>query len=186
MLPDMDGVEVLHLLRAEAPLLPIVFVTARDARSERVAGLAAGADDYVVKPFSLEDVSTRLRRLVRRPEPAETGAAADGGPVVGELVVGELVMDEDRRRVTRAGRRVPLSATEFEVLRHLMRNAGRVVYRDELLDWVWHYDAGRSAEEVDRSLAALRQAVDAGRPPVIGTVPGGGWLLGAGATWAPE
>jgi two-component system OmpR family response regulator len=174
MLPDMDGVEVLQELRAQAPTLPIVFVTARDARSERLAGLAAGADDYVVKPFSLEDVEARLRRLVRRRDPA------DDGPAGNRLVVGDLVLDEDLRRVTRGGHRVPLSAAEFDVLRHLMRNAGRVVSRDEVLDWVWHYDASRRPEDAERALAAVRQGVDAGRPPMICTVAGGGYLLAIG------
>jgi two-component system, OmpR family, response regulator len=172
MLPDGTGLEVLGRMRADAPALPVMFVTARDAAADRVAGLTAGGDDYLSKPFSLEDLLARLRRLLRR-----NRVSADDGL----LVVGDLVLDEDGHQVTRGGQEVRLSATEFELLRHLMRNAGRVLSRDELFDWVWRYGGGSRPSAVEVTVCTLRRRLGADRPPVIRTVPGCGYVLEPGS-----
>jgi two-component system OmpR family response regulator len=170
MLPDLDGLSVLRRIRADEPDLPIVFLTAKDAVDDRVAGLTVGADDYVVKPFSLEEVVARLRALLRR-----SGATAVRA--TGELVVGDLVMDEDGREVTRAGRPVQLTATEFELLRFLMRNPRRVLSKAQILDRVWSYDFGGQANVVELYVSYLRKKIDAGREPMIHTVRGVGYVL---------
>ena len=135
MLPDMDGLQVLHRLRAQFPLLPVVFLSAKDAVADRVAGLAAGGDDYVTKPFSLEELITRLHALVRRSD----ASVSDHEPSGSEpLVVGDLALDEDSHQVTRGGQEVRLTRTEFDVLRVLMRNQRQVVTKSQLLDPAWH------------------------------------------------
>src|SRR3978361_1250440 len=135
MLPDMDGLEVLRRLRADSPLVPVVFLTAKDALEDRIAGLTAGGDDYVTKPFSLEEVVARLRGLMRRggATPVRTSAL---------LTVGDLPLDEDSHEVRRGERMVELTATEFELLRFLMRNPRRVLSKAQILDRVWSYDFG--------------------------------------------
>jgi two-component system, OmpR family, response regulator len=168
MLPDLDGFEVLRRLRVDSPGLPVVFVTARDGDGDRIAGLTARGDDCVPKPFSLEEVAASLRRLVRR-----AARAADDG----RLVVGDLTLDEERHEVTRGGAEIHLSATEFELLRHLVRNPGRVLSRDELRDWVWQYDFGGSDSIVELYISYLRRKLDAGRSPMIRTVRGAGYVL---------
>jgi two-component system OmpR family response regulator len=165
MLPDQSGLEVIGRLRAEAPGLPVVFVTARDGE-DRIAGLTAGGDDYITKPFRLEDVTARLGNLLRRTVPA-----------AGVLVVGDLVLDDEWRQATRGDDVVPLSATEYELLRHLMRNAGRVLPKDEILDWVWDYDFGGQTTIVDLYMSYLRRKIDARRAPMLSTVHGVGYLL---------
>jgi two-component system OmpR family response regulator len=168
MLPDLDGFEVLRRLRVDSPGLPVVFVTARDGDGDRIPGLTARGDDCVPKPFSLEEVAASLRRLVRR-----AARAADDG----RLVVGDLTLDEERHEVTRGGAEIHLSATEFELLRHLVRNPGRVLSRDELRDWVWQYDFGGSDSIVELYISYLRRKLDAGRSPMIRTVRGAGYVL---------
>ncbi|MCE3032969.1 response regulator transcription factor [Streptomyces sp. CMSTAAHL-2] len=173
MLPDMDGFTVLRRLHETQPEVCVLFLTARDAVEDRIAGLTAGGDDYVTKPFSLEEVVARLRGLLRRagmarrPEPAE-----DPG-----LVVGDLVMDEDAREVTRAGELIELSPTEFELLRFLMRNPRRVLSKAQILDRVWSYDFGGRAHVVELYISYLRKKIDAGREPMIHTVRGAGYVL---------
>ncbi|HVV21171.1 MAG TPA: response regulator transcription factor, partial [Pseudonocardiaceae bacterium] len=130
MLPDLSGLEVLHRLRERAPNLPVLFLTAKDAVEDRIAGLTAGGDDYVTKPFSLEEVVLRLRALLRRTQ----AAAAVSGSV---LSVGDLTLDEDSREVHRGGQVIELTATEFELLRYLMRNARKVLSKAQILDRVW-------------------------------------------------
>jgi two-component system OmpR family response regulator len=171
MLPDMDGLEVLRRLRAEAKDLPVLFLTAKDAVEDRIAGLTAGGDDYVTKPFSLEEVVARLRGLLRR-----TGA---GASLRAEalLVVGDLVLDEDSHEVRRADQEVQLTATEFELLRYLMRNPRRVLSKAQILDRVWNYDFGGQANVVELYISYLRRKIDAGRPPMIHTVRGAGYVL---------
>jgi len=170
MLPDFDGLEVLRRMRADLPALPVLFLTAKDAVEDRIAGLTAGGDDYVTKPFSLEEVTLRLRALLRRTGVTET---ADGA----SLVVGDLTLDEDSREVHRGGELVDLTATEFELLRYLMRNPRRVLSKAQILDRVWHYDFGGQANIVELYISYLRKKIDAGRVPMIHTMRGAGYVL---------
>jgi two-component system OmpR family response regulator len=169
MLPDMDGLAVMHRLRADADT-PVLFLTAKDAVADRVAGLTAGGDDYVTKPFSLEEVVARLRSLVRR-------ALAAGNASANRLVVGDLVMDEDSHEVRRGGVEINLTATEFELLRYLMRNPKRVLSKTQILDRVWKYDFGGQANVVEIYICYLRKKIDAGRTPMIHTLRGAGYVL---------
>ena len=171
MLPDVDGFEVLRRLRADLPEVPVLFLTARDAVEDRVAGITAGGDDYVTKPFSLEEVVARLRGLLRRAA-AATVARGDAG-----LTVGDLALDEDSHEVTRAGRQIDLTATEFELLRYLMRNPRRVLSKAQILDRVWNYDFGGQSNIVELYISYLRKKIDAGNTPMIHTVRGAGYLL---------
>ena len=170
MLPDFDGMEVLRRIRADDAAVPVLFLTARDAVEDRVAGLTAGGDDYVTKPFSLEELVARLRALVRR---AGTAVEQDRST----LVVGDLVLDEDSREVTRAGEEITLTATEFELLRYLMRNPRRVLSKAQILDRVWNYDFGGQANVVELYVSYLRKKIDAGREPMIHTMRGAGYVL---------
>jgi two-component system, OmpR family, response regulator len=169
MLPDIDGLEVLRRLRAGAPTLPVLFLTAKDAVEDRIAGLTVGGDDYVTKPFSLEEVMARLRALLRR-----SGMTVARTPAV---VVGDLFLDEDSREVCRDGDIVELTATEFELLRYLMRNPRRVLSKAQILDQVWHYDFGGNSNVVELYISYLRKKVDAGRSPMIHTMRGAGYVL---------
>ena len=170
MLPDLDGLEVLRRMREHDDRLPVLFLTARDAVEDRIAGLTAGGDDYVTKPFSLEEVVARLRGLVRR------AGALDAGPSH-VLIVGDLTLDEDSRDVDRAGRPIDLTATEFELLRYLMRNPRRVLSKAQILDRVWKYDFGGDANVVEIYISYLRKKIDAGHPPMIHTKRGAGYVL---------
>jgi two-component system OmpR family response regulator len=170
MLPDFDGLEVLRKMRAETPRLPVLFLTAKDAVEDRITGLTVGGDDYVTKPFSVEEVVLRLRALLRRSGVAE----ADGGA---SIVVGDLVLDEDAREVTRAGQEIQLTATEFELLRFLMRNPRRVLSKAQILDRVWNYDFGGQANIVELYISYLRKKIDTGREPMIHTMRGAGYVL---------
>jgi two-component system, OmpR family, response regulator len=170
MLPDFDGLEVMRRVRSQQPDLPVLFLTARDSVEDRVAGLTAGGDDYVTKPFSLEEVVARLRALLRR-----TGAGSVRPSSV--LAVGDLVLDEDSHEVARAGEQIHLTATEFELLRYLMRNPRRVLSKAQILDRVWNYDFGGQANVVELYISYLRKKVDAGRTPMIHTMRGAGYVL---------
>ncbi len=169
MLPDFDGMEVLSRLRAHAPDVPVIFLTARDAVEDRIAGLTAGGDDYVTKPFSLEELVARLRGLMRR-----AGASKTAAPL---LVVGDLTLDEDSHEVRRGGEEIELTATEFELLRFLMRNPRRVLSKAQILDRVWNYDFGGQANVVELYISYLRKKIDAGREPMIHTRRGAGYLI---------
>ncbi|MGW3659341.1 response regulator transcription factor [Streptomyces sp. NPDC005151] len=170
MLPDLDGLRVLRELRREAREVCVLFLTARDAVEDRIAGITAGGDDYVTKPFSLEEVLARLRGLLRR-------AGMAGAPGRHRLTVGELTMDEEAREVRRGGAVVELSRTEFELLRFLMRNPRRVLSKEQILDRVWAYDFGGRAHVVELYISYLRKKIDAGRAPMIHTVRGVGYVL---------
>jgi two-component system OmpR family response regulator len=170
MLPDFNGLEVMRRLRAEVPQICVLFLTARDAVEDRVAGITAGGDDYVTKPFSLEEVLARLRGLLRRANFTRTQAE-------GALAVGDLTMDEDAREVRRDGDLIELTATEFELLRFLMRNPRRVLSKAQILDRVWNYDFGGQAHVVELYISYLRKKIDAGRAPLIHTVRGVGYVL---------
>jgi two-component system OmpR family response regulator len=171
MLPDLDGFEVLRRVRGQAPEVPVLFLTARDAVEDRIAGLTAGGDDYVTKPFSLEEVVARLRALLRR---AGLAAAARAESV---LTVGDLTMDEDSHEVRRGADLVALTATEFELLRFLMRNPRRVLSKAQILDRVWNYDFGGQANVVELYISYLRKKIDAGKSPMIHTLRGAGYVL---------
>jgi two-component system, OmpR family, response regulator len=170
MLPDMSGLDVLHKLREEHPQLPVLLLTAKDAVEDRIAGLTAGGDDYVTKPFSIEEVVLRLRALLRR-----TGVTTvDSGA---QLVVGDLVLDEDSHEVTRAGEPISLTSTEFELLRFMMRNSKRVLSKAQILDRVWSYDFGGRSNIVELYISYLRKKIDSGREPMIHTLRGAGYVL---------
>ncbi|WSV51648.1 response regulator transcription factor [Streptomyces decoyicus] len=171
MLPDIDGLQVLRGLRAQAPGVCVLFLTARDAVEDRIAGITAGGDDYVTKPFSLEEVLARLRGLLRR---AGMTRSTDTTKL---LAFGDLVMDEDAREVSRGGQVVELTPTEFELLRFLLRNPRRVLSKAQILDRVWSYDFGGQAHVVELYISYLRKKIDAGRSPLIHTVRGVGYVL---------
>jgi len=170
MLPDFDGLEVMRRVRAEQPDVPVIFLTAKDALDDRIGGLTAGGDDYVTKPFSLEELVARLRALLRR-----SGATTLRNE--SQLVVGDLTLDEDSHEVTRAGELINLTATEFELLRYLMRNPRRVLSKAQILDRVWNYDFGGQANVVELYISYLRKKIDANRPPMIHTMRGAGYVL---------
>jgi len=170
MLPDLSGIDVLRRVRTTHPNVPVLFLTAKDAVEDRIAGLTAGGDDYVTKPFSLEEVVARLRALLRR-----TGAVSSREEAT--LVVGDLTMDEDSHEVTRGGEDIRLTATEFELLRYFMRNPKRVLSKAQILDRVWQYDFGGQANIVELYVSYLRRKIDKGRTPMLHTLRGVGYVL---------
>jgi two-component system, OmpR family, response regulator len=170
MLPDMSGLDVLRKLREESPQLPVLLLTAKDAVEDRIAGLTAGGDDYVTKPFSLEEVVLRLRALLRR-----TGVTTEDSGA--QLIVGDLVLNEDSHEVTRAGEPISLTSTEFELLRFMMRNSKRVLSKAQILDRVWSYDFGGRSNIVELYISYLRKKIDSGREPMIHTLRGAGYVL---------
>ena len=172
MLPDFDGLEVLRRVRSTNPAVPVLFLTAKDAVEDRVAGLTAGGDDYVTKPFSLEELVARLRGLMRR-------AGATRVEEHSVIRVGDLTMDEDSREVHRAGEEVALTATEFELLRFLMRNPRRVLSKAQILDRVWKYDFQGQSNIVELYIGYLRKKIDHVEPKLIHTVRGAGYLVKA-------
>ncbi|HZQ77393.1 MAG TPA: response regulator transcription factor [Acidimicrobiia bacterium] len=169
MLPDLDGFEVVRRLRADGLRVPIVFLTARDATEDKVAGLTIGGDDYVTKPFSLEELVARVRAVLRR--------TAGGPEQSGRLQIADLELDEDSHQVWRAGQPVELTATEFKLLRYLMMNAPRVLSKAQILDHVWNYDFGGDGSIVETYISYLRKKVDASEPRLIQTVRGVGYTL---------
>jgi two-component system OmpR family response regulator len=170
MLPDMSGLDVLRELRQQVPGLPLLLLTAKDSVEDRIAGLTAGGDDYVTKPFSLEEVVLRLRALLRR-----TGVANETGDA--QLVVGDLILDEDSHEVTRGGEPITLTATEFELLRFMMRNSKRVLSKAQILDRVWSYDFGGRSNIVELYVSYLSKKIDSGSEPMIHTLRGAGYVL---------
>jgi two-component system OmpR family response regulator len=169
MLPDMEGFEVAQRLGAQRAEVPIVFLTARDATEDKVRGLTTGGDDYVTKPFSLEELIARIRTVLRR-----TGAAE---PESSRLTFEDLELDDDTREVSRAGQAVDLTATEYRLLRYLMLNPRRVLTRAQLLDTVWSYDFGGDARVLETYVSYLRKKLDLHGPPLIQTVRGVGYAL---------
>lgn len=172
MLPDIDGFTLARSLRTAQDRLPVLFLTARDAVEDRIAGLTAGGDDYVTKPFSLEEVVLRLRAILRR-----TTGNTDTPRDDGTFRYADLVLDEDAHEVHRAGRLVQLSPTEFNLLRYLMVNAERVVSKPQILDRVWNYDFGGDGRIVESYISYLRRKIDAVEPPLIHTIRGVGYSL---------
>jgi len=175
MLPDIDGLQVLQRMRSDGSDVPILFLTAKDSLDDRIAGLTVGGDDYVTKPFSLEEVVARLRALIRR---STLTADANESPIIR---VGDLELDEDSHEVRRGEHPVDLTATEFELLRYLMRNPRRVLSKTQILDRVWDYDFGGKSSVVEIYISYLRKKVDLdGFVPMIHTVRGAGYMLKAG------
>ena len=170
-MPQMDGFEVCRRLRADGDNTPVVFLTARDATEDRISGFTQGGDDYLTKPFSLEELVARVQAVLRRAAPTE-GAAS---PM---LAYADLEIDEDGMRVTRGGEPVSLSPTEFKLLRYLLLNQGKVLSKTQILDHVWQYDFDGEAGVVESYISYLRKKIDTGgRTPLIQTVRGFGYVL---------
>ncbi|CAB0977985.1 DNA-binding response regulator [Corynebacterium diphtheriae] len=171
MMPGMDGYELLPKLRADGFEGPVLYLTAKDAVEHRIHGLTIGADDYVTKPFSLEEVITRLRVILRR------GLRHDDVDDSATLVYADLTLNDDTHEVTKAGQVVELSPTEFNLLRYLMLNAEVVLSKSKILNNVWHYDFGGDGNVVESYISYLRRKVDTQEPALIQTVRGVGYVL---------
>ncbi|MDQ6774766.1 MAG: response regulator transcription factor [Actinomycetota bacterium] len=169
MLPDMDGFEVARRMAADAADAPILFLSARDATKDKVHGLTIGGEDYMTKPFSLEELIARIRVILRR------GGGVE--PTPSRVSFADLELDEDTREVTRSGRQIELTATEYRLLRYLMRNPERVMTRPQLLEHVWNYDFGGDGRVLETYISYLRRKVDIEPPPLIHTVRGVGYAL---------
>ncbi len=168
MLPDVTGTEVCRRLRAQGVGIPVLFLTARDATEDKVGGLTVGGDDYVTKPFSLDELVARIHAVLRRTSPG-----ADDG----RLVFADLEMDEETHEVWRQGVLVELTATEFNLLRYLLENARRVLSKSEILDHVWNYDFEGDPNIVETYISYLRKKIDCFEPPLIHTIRGVGYSL---------
>ena len=171
MLPDMEGFEVARRLGAQRAQVPIVFLTARDATEDKIRGLSIGGDDYVTKPFSLEELIARIRTVLRRTGQAEADSSM--------LSFEDLELDDDTREVHRGGAPVELTATEYRLLRYLMLNPRRVLTRDQILNHVWDYDFGGDARVLETYVSYLRKKLDVHGPPLIHTVRSVGYALRA-------
>jgi len=174
MLPDVDGFEVARRLggqaRTEARNVPVLFLTARDTTDDKVRGLTIGGDDYVTKPFSLEEVVARIRTVLRRFRVSEPDRSA-------RLCFADIELDEDTHEVWKSGELVPLSPTEFKLLRYFMQNAGRVLSKAQILDHVWHYDFNGEANVVESYVSYLRRKIDTTEPRLLHTLRGVGYVL---------
>ncbi len=168
MLPDLDGFEVCRRLRTEGDRTPVLFLTARDATEDAVRGLTLGGDDYLVKPFSLEELVARIGSVLRR-----TGTAQPGS----RLACADLELDDDAHRVTRAGEVVSLSPTEYNLLRYLLVNQGQALSKAQILDHVWQYDFGGDGGVVETYIGYLRRKLDRSEPKLIHTIRGVGYSL---------
>jgi len=168
MLPDIDGFEVCRRLRTEGDRTPVLFLTARDATEDAVRGLTLGGDDYLVKPFSLEELVARIGSVLRR-----TGTAKPGS----RLVCADLELDDDAHRVTRAGVAVSLSPTEYNLLHYLLVNQGQALSKAQILDHVWQYDFGGDGGVVETYIGYLRRKLDQTEPKLIHTIRGVGYSL---------
>jgi two-component system OmpR family response regulator len=171
MLPDMEGFEVAKRLGAQRANVPIIFLTARDSTEDKVRGLTMGGDDYVTKPFSLEELVARIRTILRRAGLSE--------PDSGKLVFEDLELDEETREVTRAGKPIELSATEYRLLHYMMLNPRRVLTRSQILDHVWDYDFGGDARVLETYVSYLRRKLNPHGDQLIHTVRGVGYALRA-------
>ncbi|MGA8015947.1 MAG: response regulator transcription factor [Candidatus Dormiibacterota bacterium] len=169
-LPDEDGFRLTQRLAAEGLRVPVIFLTARDATEEKVRGLTVGGDDYVTKPFSIEELVARIRAVLRRYQAGPSSAGS-------RLVLADLELDDDTHEVWRAGRPVELTRTEFRLLRYLLANPRRVLSRTQILDHVWDYDFGGDAGVLETYISYLRRKVDFTDPPLIHTVRGVGYVL---------
>jgi two-component system OmpR family response regulator len=168
-MPGIDGFEVCRTLRADGNDVPIIFLTARDAPDDRVSGFTKGGDDYVTKPFSLEELVARIRAVLRR--------SGVSGQSTSRLSYADLVLDEDTMRVTRGGQAIELSPTEFKLLRYLLLNPERVLSKTQILDHVWQYEFDGKGSVVENYISYLRKKIDILDPPLIHTVRGFGYVL---------
>jgi two-component system OmpR family response regulator len=171
MLPDIDGLQVLKRMRADGRDVPVLFLTAKDALDDRIAGLTAGGDDYVTKPFSLEEVVARLRVILRR-----TGKGG-AEPRSARLTFADIELDEETHEVWKAGQPVSLSPTEFTLLRYFVINAGTVLSKPKILDHVWRYDFGGDVNVVESYVSYLRRKIDTGDQRLLHTLRGVGYVL---------
>jgi two-component system OmpR family response regulator len=171
MLPDMEGFEVAARLGAQRAGVPIIFLTARDSTEDKVRGLSGGGDDYMTKPFSLEELVARVRAILRR--------SGQASPESGRLSFEDLELDEETREVRRGGEAIELTATEYRLLRYLMLNPRRVLTRAQLLDHVWNYDFGGDGRVLETYVSYLRKKLNAHGPSLIKTVRGVGYALQA-------
>jgi two-component system, OmpR family, response regulator len=172
MLPDLDGFEVCRRLRSDGIDAPVIFLTARDGSEDRIRGLTIGGDDYVTKPFSVEELVARVRVILRR-----IGLGGEGQV----FRCDDLELDDDAHRVTKQGREVALSPTEYKLLRFLLRNQGRVLSRAQILDHVWDYDFDGESTVVETFVSSLRRKADSAGPRLIHTVRGVGYRLSSRA-----
>jgi two-component system OmpR family response regulator len=172
MMPGIDGFEVVRRLSADGNRCPVLFLTARDSTDDKITGLTVGGDDYVTKPFSLDEVIARIRAVLRRS--AGVTAAETAGAT---LTFADIEMNDDTHEVLKAGKAVSLSPTEYNLLRYLLRNQGRVLSKAQILDHVWQYDFGGDGNVVETFISYLRKKVDVEEPPLIQTVRGFGYTL---------
>lgn len=168
MLPDIDGFAVQQRLRSDGQQVPVLFLTARDRVEDKVRGLTLGGDDYLTKPFSIEELVARVRAILRRTSPEEQST---------RIAYADLELDEETRDVRRAGRRIDLSPTEYTLLRYLLLNARRIVSKTQILDHVWQYDFGGDGRIVETYISYLRKKIDAGHEPLIHTIRGVGYSI---------
>jgi two-component system OmpR family response regulator len=175
MLPDLDGFAVTRTLRATGVQTPVLFLTARGEVADRIAGLTAGGDDYVTKPFSIEEVLLRIHAILRRTDPEHTSAV--DGLEGGVLRFADLELDENAHEVHRAGEYISLSPTEFKLLTYLMENTNRVLSKTKILNQVWGFDFAGDGRIVETYVKYLRRKVDRFEPPLLHTVRGVGYCL---------
>ena len=168
-MPDIDGIEVCRRLRADGNSVPVIFLTARDTKADLLSGFAIGGDDYITKPFSLEEVVVRIRAVLKR--------SSTGGEDEEILTYADLLMNEATHVVTRGGKEIDLSPTEWRLLRYLMVNAERVLSKQQILSYVWSYDFGGEVGSVETYISYLRKKIDSGRDPLIQTIRGVGYTL---------
>ncbi|MGI8536346.1 MAG: response regulator transcription factor [Mycobacteriales bacterium] len=172
MMPGLDGFEVLRSLRSAGSRTPVLFLTARDSPEDKVTGLTLGGDDYVTKPFSLEEVVARIRAVLRR-----SGTGDGTGGRTSRLSFADIELDEDSHEAWKAGEPVALSPTEFKLLRYFLQNPGRVLSKGQILDHVWQYDFGGDANVVESYVSYLRRKLDSGEPRLLHTLRGVGYVL---------
>jgi two-component system OmpR family response regulator len=170
MMPGIDGFTVVRRLRQDGMHAPVLFLTAKDSTQDKVTGLTLGADDYVTKPFSLEEVVARIRSILRRFRAAEPARQT-------RLTFADLELDEDTHEVWKADELIPLSPTEFKLLRYFMQNPGRVLSKAQILDHVWHYDFNGDANVVESYVSYLRRKLDTNEPRLLHTLRGVGYVL---------
>jgi two-component system OmpR family response regulator len=173
MMPGLDGFEVVRRLRKEEQRVPVLFLTAKDATEDKIAGLTLGGDDYITKPFSLEEVIARIRAVLRRLANASTP------PASAALTFGDIEMNDDTHEVFKAGKAVELSPTEFKLLRYFLQNPTRVLSKAQILDHVWHYDFGGDANVVESYVSYLRRKIDTTEPRLLHTIRSVGYVLRA-------